>query len=190
MDRTNGQFGKADINVLVLGIACHGIALPVFWSVLDQAGYSDTAERIALMERFLKVFGIAKIEALLADREFVGEAWFRWLQKQGIPFHPHLKRNTLVPNGWNRRMRLDVLFGSLKPGACRRLPPPAGAQAGLGLLRPSPRAAPGRRRLPVRRPLRRTPGRGHRRLRRPLPGRNSLYANDKNGCARRRGWWG
>lgn len=74
------------------------------------------------MERFLKVFGIAQIEALLADREFVGEAWFRWLQQQGIPFHQRLKRNTLVPNGWNRMMRLDVLFGSLKPGDCRRLP--------------------------------------------------------------------
>ena len=30
MDRTNWQFGKTDINFLVLGIACHGIALPVF----------------------------------------------------------------------------------------------------------------------------------------------------------------
>lgn len=122
MDRTNWQFGKADINFLVLGIACHGIALPVFWSVLDKPGNSDTAERMALMERFLKVFGVAKIEALLADREFVGEEWLRWLQKQGIPFHQRLKRNTLVPNGGNRMMRLDVLFGSLKPGDCRCLP--------------------------------------------------------------------
>lgn len=122
MDRTNWQFGKTDINFLVLGIACHGIALPVFWSVLDKPGNSDTAERAALMERFLKVFGAARIEALLADREFVGEDWFRWLQKHGIPFHQRLRRNTLVPNGWNRMMRLDVLFGSLKPGDCRRLP--------------------------------------------------------------------
>ncbi len=122
MDRTNGQFGKTDINFLVLGIACHGIALPVFWSVLDKAGNSDTAERVALMGRFLKVFGVATIEALLADREFVGEDWFRWLQSQGIPFHQRLKRNTLVPNGRNRMMRLDVLFGSLKPGDCRHLP--------------------------------------------------------------------
>lgn len=122
MDRTNWQFGKADINFLVLGIACHGIALPVFWSVLDKAGNSDTAERVALMGRFLKVFGAGRIEALLADREFVGEEWFRWLQKQGIPFHQRLKRNTLVPNGWNRMIRLDTLFGSLKLGDCRRLP--------------------------------------------------------------------
>jgi len=122
LDRTNWQFGKTDINFLVLGIACHGIALPVFWGVLDKAGNSDTAERVALMERFLAVFGAAKVEALLADREFVGEDWFRWLQKQGIPFHQRLKRNTLVPNGWNRMMRLDTLFGSLKPGDCRHLP--------------------------------------------------------------------
>jgi hypothetical protein len=106
----------------VLGIACHGIALPVFWSVLDKAGNSDTAERIALMERFLNVFGAGRIAALLADREFVGEDWFRWLQKQGIPFHQRLKRNTLVPNSWNRMMRLDTLFGSLKPGESARLP--------------------------------------------------------------------
>ncbi len=132
MDRTNGQFGKADINFLVLGIACHGIALPVFWSVLDKAGNSDTAERVALMGRFLKVFGVATIEALLADREFVGEDWFRWLQSQGIPFHQRLKRNTLAPNGRNRMMRLDVLFGSLKPGDCRHLPAPAGTCRGAG----------------------------------------------------------
>ena len=122
MDRTNWQFGKTDINFLVLGIACHGIALPVFWSVLDKAGNADTAERVALMERFLAVFGAAKIGALLADRECVGEDWFRWLQQQGIPFHQRLKRNTLVPNGWNRMLRLDTRFGSLKPGDCRRLP--------------------------------------------------------------------
>ncbi|MGZ8219546.1 hypothetical protein [Methylomagnum sp.] len=39
--------------------------MPVFWSLLDKAGNSDTAERIALMERFLKVFGATRIAALL-----------------------------------------------------------------------------------------------------------------------------
>ncbi len=181
MDRTNGQFGKADINFLVLGIACHGIALPVFWSVLDKAGNSDTAERVALMGRFLKVFGVATIEALLADREFVGEDWFRWLQSQGIPFHQRLKRNTLAPNGRNRMMRLDVLFGSLKPGDCRHLPAPAGAQAGLGRFRSYHRAAPGRRRLPVHRLILRATGRSHRRLRRPLAGRDPVRLPEEPG---------
>jgi hypothetical protein len=107
LDRTHWRFGKTDLNFLVLGIAHRGIALPVFWSVLDKPGHSDTAERIALMERFLATFGASRIAALLADREFVGEDWFRWLQGQGIPFHQRLKRDTRVPNAWNRTMRLD-----------------------------------------------------------------------------------
>jgi len=122
MDRTHWRFGKTDINFLVLGIAYRGIAVPIFWSVLDKAGNSDTAERIALMERFLAVFGTARIAALLADREFVGEDWFRWLQKNGIPFHQRLKRDARVPDAWNRAMRLDELFGSLAPGQSHLLP--------------------------------------------------------------------
>ena len=122
MDRTCGQFGKADINVLMLGVAWRGVAVPLFWTVLAGPGNSDTAERIALMERFLQVFGAHRIAALRADREFVGADGLRWLQKNGIPFHSRLKRNTLVPNAWNRMMRLDQPFGSLKPGESHRLP--------------------------------------------------------------------
>lgn len=122
LDRTNWQFGKTDLNLLVLGIAHRGIAVPVFWTVLDKAGNSNTAERIALLERFLAGFGVDKIAVLLADREFVGEDWLRWLQKQGIPFHQRLKCNTLIPNAWNRLLRADALFGSLKPGQSFHLP--------------------------------------------------------------------
>lgn len=57
MDRTCWQFGKADLNFLMLGIAWRGVAMPLFWTVLAGPGNSDTAERIALMERFLQVFG-------------------------------------------------------------------------------------------------------------------------------------
>ena len=122
LDRTHWTFGAVDINFLVLGIAYRGIALPVFWSLLDKAGNSNTAERMALMERFLAVFGAERIAVLRADREFVGEAWFRWLQTQRIPFHPRIKCDTLVPNPWNRILRIDTLLGSLKPGQTDRLP--------------------------------------------------------------------
>ena len=59
---------------------------------------------------------------MLADREFVGEAWFCWLQQQRIPFHQRLKRNTLVPDTDHRPVRLDALFGTLAPGQCQSLP--------------------------------------------------------------------
>lgn len=122
LDRTNWTFGRVDINFLVLGIAYRGIALPLFWSVLGKAGNSNTAERVALMERFLAVFGVERIAVLLADREFVGETWFRWLQAQRIPFHQRIKCDTLVPNHWNRIMRVDALLGALKPGQTHLLP--------------------------------------------------------------------
>ena len=116
MDRTHGRFGQTDLNFLVLGLVHRGIALPLFWTVLAKSGNSDTPERIALMERFLAVFGVGRIAALRADREFVGQAWFGWLQQQRIPFHQRLKRNTLVPDTNNRPVRLDTLFGTLAPG--------------------------------------------------------------------------
>ena len=122
LDRTNWTFGRVDLNFLVLGIAYRGIALPLFWSVLGKAGNSNTAERVSWMERFLAVFGVGRIAVLLADREFVGETWFRWLQARRIPFHQRIKCDTLVPNHWNRILRVDALLGSLKPGQTHRLP--------------------------------------------------------------------
>jgi hypothetical protein len=121
LDRTNWKFGKKDLNFLILAIAHDGMALPILWTVLDKPGNSDTEERIALMQRFLKLFGAARVRALLADREFVGEDWVQWLQAAHIPFYLRLKRNTLVPNSWNVPMRADHLFQALKPGRTRYL---------------------------------------------------------------------
>jgi hypothetical protein len=116
MDRTNWKFGKTHINLLVLGIAYLGIAIPIFWIVLDKAGNSNTAERIALLERFIALFGVSKIAVLLADREFVGGDWLRWLQKLGIPFHQRIKYDTMIPDCWNRWISLGAMFSMLKPG--------------------------------------------------------------------------
>jgi hypothetical protein len=121
LDRTNWKFGKKDLNFLILAIAHEGLALPILWTVLDKPGNSDTEERIALMQRFLKLFGASRIRALLADREFGGEEWVQWLQTEAIPFYLRLKRNTLVPNSWNVPMRADHLFQALKPGRARYL---------------------------------------------------------------------
>ena len=38
------------------------------------------------MECFVEVFGITRIKALTADREFIGTQWLRWLQEQNIKY--------------------------------------------------------------------------------------------------------
>lgn len=76
LDRTNWKLGRLNINLLFLGIAHMGIAVPIIWSTFSKAGNSNTEERISLMERFLRIFGKGKILCLTADREFVGQEWF------------------------------------------------------------------------------------------------------------------
>ncbi|CAF4672807.1 unnamed protein product [Rotaria sp. Silwood2] len=75
LDRTNWKFGKLDINILVLSICHNGIAIPIMWDMLPKTGASNSGERQKLIGRFLQVFVVEKISALLGDREFIGDDW-------------------------------------------------------------------------------------------------------------------
>ena len=93
MDRTNWKFGKKNINFLVLAVAYKGMAIPLFWYLLDKRGNSNYKERIKILEDFLEVFGKKKIKVLVADREFVGKEWFKWLKKEELPFAQRVMKN-------------------------------------------------------------------------------------------------
>ena len=88
MDRTNWKFGEKDINILMLAVAYKGIAIPLMWSILKDRGRGNSSyrDRIRIMRKFINIFGIEKIEILLADREFIGKEWFKWLKKRKVPF--------------------------------------------------------------------------------------------------------
>ena len=116
LDRTNWDFGVTKINFLVLAVAHKGIAIPLFWVLLPKKGNSNTAERQALMNRFLVVFGVEKIAYLTADREFRGKEWLQYLVDHGVPFCLRIPNNTQVKNKHgNRRLPVSRLF-SLKQG--------------------------------------------------------------------------
>ena len=77
MDRTNWKHGSKDVNYLVVSIAWQGASIRIFWECLDKkGGNSNTDERIAVMERVLKLIPADRIDNLLADREFIGQEWF------------------------------------------------------------------------------------------------------------------
>jgi hypothetical protein len=96
IDRTNWKWGKKDINILMLSVAYLGIGIPLFWMVLEGAGTSSTPIRITLLKRVLDRFGADRIEALVADREFIGEAWFRFLIDEKVPFFIRVKDGLLA----------------------------------------------------------------------------------------------
>ena len=96
LDRTNWKWGKKNINILLLSIAYRGIGIPIFWTVFDHQGNSSTLDRISVLKKILKHIGHSRIQAFLADREFIGEEWFRFLKKAKIPFIIRIKKNTMA----------------------------------------------------------------------------------------------
>ena len=93
MDRTNWMLGCFSINFLVLSIVHQGTAFPILWLFLPKKGNSNTKERIELIDQFLAIFGSYKIQYLTADREFIGEVWFRYLIDHKIKFRLRIKKN-------------------------------------------------------------------------------------------------
>ena len=115
-DRTNWQWGKKNINILMLAIVYKGIAIPVYWVLLNKKGNSSTRERIALTNRFITQFGKERIIKFLADREFVGEKWFNWLKYKQIDFAIRIKKNNLASNSRGELVAVQHLFRHLKAG--------------------------------------------------------------------------
>ncbi len=99
IDRTNWQLGSTHINILFLAIIHNGTAFPILWTTLKQSkkkGNSDTSERIQLIELFIKIFGIEKIDYIVGDREFIGTDWIKYLVDNKINFRFRIKSNTLI----------------------------------------------------------------------------------------------
>lgn len=115
MDRTNWKWGKANINILMLGVVYKGIAIPIAWSLLeDKTGNSKTSERIELMQTFIGWFGKDCIAGLVADREFKGREWFAWLIREDINFYIRIPNNSITTNSRGLEVEIDALFYDIK----------------------------------------------------------------------------
>lgn len=113
MDRTNWKLGSFNINILTVGIIYGGMAFPICWTLLEKRGNSNTEERIALMERLLERIDKSQIAVLVADREFIGQEWFAWLDAQKIPFAIRIKKNATIKSS-KGDIALGDLFADLK----------------------------------------------------------------------------
>ena len=96
MDRTNWKWGKSDINILTISIEHFGIGIPIFWAVLNTGGASSLEDRKKVILKIIHLLGAENIEVLLADREFIGEPWFRFLIEEKVPFIIRVKQNFLA----------------------------------------------------------------------------------------------
>ena len=96
LDRTNWSIGAREVNYLVLAVVTRRFRVPLLWTVLPGKGNSSTAARIALVRRYLAHFPASSIGVLLADREFVGAKWLKFLDDSKIPFAIRLREDLRV----------------------------------------------------------------------------------------------
>ena len=113
LDRTNWKYGVANINILMLSIAYHGMSIPILWTMLPKRGNSNTQERKELIQRFLNLFGEEYIESFLANREFIGDDWFGELIHNQIPFYIRIRSNMWINVPGKGPKKAFWLFNSL-----------------------------------------------------------------------------
>ncbi|MDO1451997.1 IS4 family transposase [Rhodocytophaga aerolata] len=124
LDRTHWCFGGVEFNILCLTIVADKVSLPVLWLMLNKAGNSDTQERKELLLNYVRLFGSETIDYLMADREFVGDAWFGFLAKLNIRYCIRLRANFWINYSHKPPVKLFWLFNNLPLNRGRHLEKP------------------------------------------------------------------
>jgi hypothetical protein len=122
LERTSWKFGEVNISVLTLAEAYQGVACPLLIAMLPKGGSSNTQERVDIMERYIRLFGRDTIEHLLADREFVGDKWIKYLNDYEINYHIRIRENFYAYNPRSgKRVQVWRMFSGLRCGECWQL---------------------------------------------------------------------
>jgi len=99
IDRTEWDFGKSQVNILMVLASSGSLHVPLYWEMLDnKSGNSSTTDRIELLEKCVALLGASRIGLVLADREFIGHQWFRYLRIRGINFCIRMPKHHQLTN--------------------------------------------------------------------------------------------
>lgn len=85
MDGTSWKIGETAVHYLVLSVLVVGVAVPIYWVQLEKLGASSQNERKKMFEKALSLFDLSDM-TLLADREYIGAEWFKYLKTNKIHF--------------------------------------------------------------------------------------------------------
>lgn len=85
LDGTSWKRGQQKYHYMVLSVLVGSVAVPIYWKQLGKIGASSQKERKAIFTEAMKHFDL-KGMTLLADREYVGIEWFKFLVDNKIEF--------------------------------------------------------------------------------------------------------
>jgi Transposase DDE domain len=121
IDRTEWQLGTQWVNVLMLAVTYRSVSIPLFWTVTDEKGCSDNAERKEILQKFIDEFGVGSIKFVTADREFCSKDWLEFLIANRISYRLRIKANYQITNVRGELIRASRLCRTLKIGECLEL---------------------------------------------------------------------
>lgn len=115
IDRTNWEFGKTPINIMLVSVVYKEISLPVCWMLLDKKGFSNHYERIELLNRLFEILPKEQIQCLVGDREFDGKEFIGFLKEEGLNFHIRIRHTVTFNNTRNKKgKRIKNLLDKVK----------------------------------------------------------------------------
>lgn len=85
LDGTKWDWGEETIHLMTLCVLVNDVAIPIWWEDLGKAGHSSQEERIAVLQQAMSQYQLAGM-TLLADREYIGKDWFKYLSDKGLYF--------------------------------------------------------------------------------------------------------
>lgn len=115
IDRPEWNFGKCEVNILVITVGCGHSQLPFYWELLaNKSGNAATQARSQLMQHCINLLGKDRIGLVLGDREFVGHMWFTYLKEHGINILMRLPRHHTLTDQAGRVYTVSDLTASLQ----------------------------------------------------------------------------
>jgi hypothetical protein len=92
LDGTSWKHGDRWYHYITLCVVYQGVAIPIYWLDLHKQGTSNFKERKRLFNKAKRHFNLTE-KTLIADREYIGKEWFKFLIDNNINFVIRSKTN-------------------------------------------------------------------------------------------------
>ena len=115
IDRTEWDFGRSQVNILMLTASCGSVQVPLYWELLEnKSGNSNSTQRIELFEKIVALVGPERIGILIADREFIGHKWLKYLKTNNINFCIRVPKHHLIGTEAGEFLKAEGCLNSKK----------------------------------------------------------------------------
>ncbi len=110
IDRTEWDFGKCQVNILMVLVGCGDLQLPIYWELLDnKSGNSNSQDRIELLNKCFAIVPKKRIGLVVGDREFVGHLWLRYLKDNNLNFVMRFPKHHLLTTSSDESLAVSDL---------------------------------------------------------------------------------